>query len=418
MRTRTTAASAAASASAPTWSPAPARARRCPRTAAPTLALLLPGLALLFAGAAPAAAQAEWVEYRYAANSDHPYRPNLSAKNPGFPPVEINIPGAVQYRVKFRRIQVEDSYDFVDIYAIDPSGRRTLAQSVTGNYEKYVTPPITAASLLIILRSDESTEGYGYDLDGFLARMSGAGEEYEEPPPDTWPPPGTPPSRPPSPPAQPPAQPPVFVEPQYLTRVEVFEAEGRPLAVHYTLLVGEDFHFVVQGYDQRGRPMPVAPEIRFAPTPLGRVTVDSAGVFHLTLAGLAGNHATLDVHFHQNHRWNRHVDIDVRPRLDFSYRDSGRKFYVDGFGGVNRGNVTAWNLWQSGDPNVLRGENINAGVKDRRDFAGNLFLEHDHAIPLVRGTNYITLEVTDRSGTTYTITYQLEYRRESAVPLR
>ncbi|MBI3270696.1 MAG: hypothetical protein HYZ53_16960 [Planctomycetes bacterium] len=363
--------------------------------------------ALAFLSAAPLAeAQSAWVEYSLPFSTPHPYPANQTLKSSYLAPAKIFVPGGMQYRVKFRMLDVEDGYDYVDIYAVDAYGKRTLMKSLTGSYQNYVTEPITAASLLVALRSDEATEGYGFDLEGFSVRVAQEAPPVEEPPPATDYPP------------QPPARPPVYVEPQVLTRVEVIEPDGHPLQAQYTVLVGEDFLFLPRGWDQRGRPLAVRPEIRFSHPQISKVTCDSSGVYHLSILACVVEATTLELHFHENHAWSRQVRIVTRPRLEFSFRDGGRKFYANAYTGINRQNIASWTLFQSSDPNNLRGENINAAVKEKRDYAGCLVLEQDHAVPLAHATNYLTLSVTDRSGYEYVITYRLEYRQESAVPIR
>ncbi len=123
------------------------------------------GLVLaLAAGPAPAQDRGRrWTEKAVSVESAHPY-PNASSEA-----VEVRQPGAAEIRLHFAKMEVEESFDFLEI--LDAQGK--VVQRLTGAKENFWTAPVAGDTVRIRVVADQSLSLYGFRID----RLSWRGPE-------------------------------------------------------------------------------------------------------------------------------------------------------------------------------------------------------------------------------------------------
>ncbi len=417
--------------------------RTCPPLLPAVLGALGGMLATLGLAAAPAAADHEWVEYEYRTESPHPYPDDNDLEDGNLEPLRIRIPGARAYQIRFSAIDVEPYYDAVELYALDPGGSLTLVQTITGAYHEFLSKAIVGVEAWVVIRSDSSNAGFGWRIDGVRVQIAEKGKPPRpglpsRPHPVT---PGEevgPGGRPFGPghahggdprgpghahggdPHGPEVHPGGYL--QALSDVEfLFGVEGELYEMPdcLTMAVGDEHWVVIQGRDQFGQPMPVLARIHsegFA----GNATLkpDREGTYVLTAGHHAADAASIRVVFPQNPAFNRTLQVRVRPRFEFTYRDSGRKINLNIYTGVHRHEVAGVNVYHSIDPsNLTGGEDVTALVKARTGPHSTLFLEADHAYPLQKAVNYFTMVLRKTDGREVRMTYSIEYKKANPTPV-
>lgn len=403
------------------------------------------GLLLGMIHAGIASADHEWQQVPFQAESAHPYPNGNSIERPVVQPLRICVPGAQAYQIHFSAVDLEPYYDYLEIYSLSPRGQATLVQRITGGHHEFTSKVIQGAEALVVIASDESAAGFGFRIDSLMVQRAPKGMPQPGPGSGggaTWPPrPGhgrghgfdeedeadeDDYDRPggtvvPGPGAIPGAQP-GYV--QVLAHVEMLfgvENDLVELPDRLTMGVGEQFLVVIRGIDQFGQPIPVITSIRSEGF-RGNATLrpNSQDTYVLDAGSHVANNACIQIQFPQNRRYNRRIGITVRPRFDFSYRDSGRKINVSIHTGVHRSEVAGFALFYTLDPaNLTGGENVTALVRAKTGAHSTLFLEDDHAYPLQKGgPGYFTLVVTKVDGTEVRQTYSIEYKKCNPVPVR
>jgi len=115
----------------------------------------------------------DWMPQATAISSPHPYTNDFDQT------YEIAAPaGATRLRIHFTRIDVEDNYDFVEIF--DGEGSRVA--KITGNHTDVTSVEIPGAAASVRLVTDYSVNRDGFDIDRIEYRTDGT----PPPPPATW----------------------------------------------------------------------------------------------------------------------------------------------------------------------------------------------------------------------------------------
>lgn len=87
-------------------------------------------------------------------SSEHPYKDKTKLE------WEIQIDGANEISLYFAKFDLENGYDFIELY--DQSGK--LVQKLTGNNDESFSNPIPGSKVRIVMTTDESQTKYGFDI--------------------------------------------------------------------------------------------------------------------------------------------------------------------------------------------------------------------------------------------------------------
>jgi subtilisin family serine protease len=96
-----------------------------------------------------------WATVASVISSEHPYREKSEKV------FEVSVPGAKEIAVHFSRFTLEKGFDRV--YFMDAEGK--IAGFMTGEQSGEYSPTVHGDRLTMKLVSDESTTGYGFDVD-------------------------------------------------------------------------------------------------------------------------------------------------------------------------------------------------------------------------------------------------------------
>lgn len=97
---------------------------------------------------------ANWKKMDFSISTAHPYKENTNET------FNVKVPGAKEISLYFAKFQTEQNYDKIEIY--DSTGK--LAGTMSGNNDDGYSPVITGDSAKIVFTSDNSVNGYGFDL--------------------------------------------------------------------------------------------------------------------------------------------------------------------------------------------------------------------------------------------------------------
>jgi subtilisin family serine protease len=96
----------------------------------------------------------------YTYSSDHPYKENTKAEH------RITIAGAKKLAVRFSRFETEPGYDTLSFF----DGKGAFVGSLSGKQEPGITSPLIQGDTLVIkFSSDETVNGYGFDVESVLS---------------------------------------------------------------------------------------------------------------------------------------------------------------------------------------------------------------------------------------------------------
>lgn len=96
----------------------------------------------------------------YAYSSDHPYKENIKTEH------RIEITGAKKMAVRFSQFETEPGYDTVTFF--DAKG--AFVGSLSGKQDPGITSPLIHGDTIVIkFSSDETVNGYGFDIDSVLS---------------------------------------------------------------------------------------------------------------------------------------------------------------------------------------------------------------------------------------------------------
>ena len=97
---------------------------------------------------------AQWASRTVSVSSAHPYVKKTKET------FELDVPGAKEIALYFSRFETERNYDKVTLY--DRAGNKVAEMS--GNYDDSFSPAISGDYVRIVFTSDDSVEGYGFDI--------------------------------------------------------------------------------------------------------------------------------------------------------------------------------------------------------------------------------------------------------------
>ncbi|MFN7729753.1 MAG: S8 family serine peptidase [Bdellovibrio sp.] len=97
---------------------------------------------------------AQWASKAVSVSSAHPYGKKTKEI------FELDVPGAKEVALYFSRFETEKNYDKVTLY--DRAGNKVAEMS--GNYNDSYSPAISGDYVRIVFTSDDSVEGYGFDV--------------------------------------------------------------------------------------------------------------------------------------------------------------------------------------------------------------------------------------------------------------
>ncbi len=97
---------------------------------------------------------ANWQTVEQVASTAHPYLAKTSQT------FELSVPGASEISVYFSRFQTEKNYDFVSFY--DEAGN--LLGQMHGENDDSFSPVFKGSFVKIVFSSDDSIQGYGFDV--------------------------------------------------------------------------------------------------------------------------------------------------------------------------------------------------------------------------------------------------------------
>ncbi len=386
----------------------------------------------------PASPDHEWRRVDVKAESPHPYPDDNDLQDGELQPLRLRIAGAQAYQIHFAAIDLEPDYDYIEIYGMNPRGELQLVQRITGAYHELVSKVVTGPEAWVVIQSDSSSAGFGYVIDWVQIQVAKKavpvrpGPRHVDPTPvdpygdyepedegeDSGPgePPGGPPGRGPG------GRPAGGGYLQVLAHVEMlFGVEGNLYALPEALsmAVGEQYLVVIHGLDQLGRPMPVLTSIRSEGFK-GNATLrpDSQDTYALDAGHHVANAAMIQIRFPQNPAFDRIVQIKVRPRFEFTYRDGARKVSLSIYTGVHRPEAAQVNLYYTTDPsNLTGGEDVTALVRGKTGPHSTFFLEADHVYPLQRGLGFFTMVLRKTDGSEVRQTYSIEYKQANPTPV-
>lgn len=96
----------------------------------------------------------------YSYSSDHPYKENTKATH------RITIAGAKKLAVRFSRLETEPGYDTLSFF----DGNGAFVGSLSGKQDPGITSPLIHGDTLVIkFSSDETVNGYGFDVESVLS---------------------------------------------------------------------------------------------------------------------------------------------------------------------------------------------------------------------------------------------------------
>lgn len=95
-----------------------------------------------------------WQSVPVAVSSAHPYKEKSNES------YEVNVPGAKEIALYFSRFATEKEYDVVELQ--DAQGK--VLAKLSGNKDDSYSPVITGNYVRVVFKSDDSVNGYGFDI--------------------------------------------------------------------------------------------------------------------------------------------------------------------------------------------------------------------------------------------------------------
>jgi hypothetical protein len=95
-----------------------------------------------------------WQSVPVAVSSAHPYKEKSNES------YEVSVPGAKEIALYFSRFATEKEYDVVELQ--DAQGK--VLAKLSGNKDDSYSPVITGNYVKVVFKSDDSVNGYGFDI--------------------------------------------------------------------------------------------------------------------------------------------------------------------------------------------------------------------------------------------------------------